>query len=423
MSVLIKNATVVNGTQQKKRDVFIDNGIFERVDTRIQRKATRVIDAHGLFLIPGLIDLHAHLRVPSEEREETIATATAAAARGGITTVVAMPNTQPCIDDESVAEWLSQQIKKEARVQVLIAGALTKGLEGRQLAPFAELQQQGCVAFTDDGTWLANGFLMRRALEYTRMLNVPVFSHCQVPELSDGLAYEGAYATQWGLPAIDRASEAIAVARDIMLAQEVGARLHILHVSTAASVDVIKALRSKQRHVTCEVTPHHLVLDVRALGGFNPCFKVNPPLGNPDDRKALQKALKKGIIDTIGTDHAPHTLRKKDMDLIHAAPGTIGLQTALPVLYTDFVAQGIISMQNVVQMFSVNPAKVLGLSNKGVIEQGRDADCVLFDCNKQWVMTEDAIVSMSRNSVFLGKQFAAAVVATFVKGKEVYSSL
>ncbi len=384
--------------------------------------ADRVMDATGLVVCPGLIDMHVHLRQPGREDKETIATGTLAAARGGFTAICCMPNTDPVNDTRSVTEFILDTAKREGAVQVYPVGAITKGLKGEELAEIGELFEAGCVALSDDGRPVMNSELMRRAMEYATMFDLPIIPHSEDLHLSgSGVVHEGLVATELGLRGIPSASEASMVARDLLLAELTGARLHIAHVSAAESVRVIREAKARGIRVSCEVTPHHFTLTEDAVRGFDTNAKMTPPLRSEADRQALLEGLRDGTIDVIATDHAPHTAQEKEQEFDLAPFGVIGLETALGLTLNTLVAPGILSLSQAIAKVTSEPARILKLQ-KGRIAEGADADLTILDPNREWSVDASGFASKSRNTPFHGWRLKGGMVATLVAGKVVWEA-
>lgn len=382
----------------------------------------RVMDAAGLVVCPGLIDMHVHLRQPGREDKETIATGTLAAARGGFTAVCCMPNTDPVNDTRSVTEFILDTAKREGAVHVYPVGAISKGVRGEELAEIGELFESGCVAVSDDGRPVMNAELMRRAMEYAGMFDLPVISHCEDLHLSSkGVVHEGIVSTELGLHGVPSASEAAMVARDILLAELTGARLHIAHVSAAESVRLIREAKARGVPVSCEATPHHFALTEEAVRGFNTNAKMNPPLRSESDRQAILAGLRDGTIDVIATDHAPHTAQEKEQEFDVAPFGVIGSETALALTLTTLVASGTLSLNQAIAKLTSEPARILKLP-KGRIAEGADADLTIFDPDREWTVDTSGFASKSRNTPFHGWRLKGGTVATIVAGKVVWEA-
>jgi len=420
MSLLIKGGQVVDpasGTNEIL-DILVDEGRIVSLGESLPRqRGDTVIDAGGLMVIPGLVDMHVHLREPGREDAETIASGAAAACRGGFTSVACMPNTEPAIDSASQVRFVQEKAKAAGYANVYVIGAITKGRKGEELSEIGELKDSGAVAISDDGTSVASSRLMRHALEYSRRFDMPVIVHCEDADLAgDGVMHEGAVSTALGLRGINRAVEEIVVARDLILAMVTGGRLHVAHVSSKGSVDLIRAARQRGVRVSAEVTPHHLTLTDEAVRDFDTRAKVNPPLRSAEDREALRHGLVEGTIDCIATDHAPHTREDKEKEFDYAAFGMIGLEQALGVIVKELVDPGIITWMQLVEKMSWHPAQCLGVP-KGTLQPGADADIAVIDPESEWVLDAAELSSRSTNTPFLGCRLKGRVIYTLVGGR------
>lgn len=377
-----------------------------------------LIEADGLLVVPGLIDAHTHLREPGFEYKETVRTGAQAALAGGFTTILCMANTKPVNDNESITRYILKQAE-DCGCAVLPVGALSCGQKGESLTEMAELKAAGCVAVSDDGVPVVDGGLMRRALEYSKIVDMPVISHAEDPAIAgSGVMNEGAVSTRLGLKGIPNASEDAMVARDISLARLTGGRLHIAHVSTRGAVELIRAAKRNGVKVTAEATPHHLALTHDAVEGYKTNAKMNPPLRAPEDVEALREGLRDGTIDCIATDHAPQSTIEKDVEFDRAANGIIGLETAFSVIY-GLVEAGVITLNQAIAAMTINPAKAFRL-DKGSLRVGAQADMTLIDLNKSWTVEAKGLKSKSKNTPWLGATLKARVVKTITGGKAVY---
>ena len=368
-----------------------------------------VIDCTGKILLPGLFDMHVHLREPGREDEETIATGSRAAVRGGFTGIVAMPNTDPPIDTGGLVRFVHTLAREQSPIPVWTSGCITKGRAGQQLADIADMHRQGAVMITDDGDPVADPYLFRRALEYARHFDLLVACHCEVPELSRGGAMnEGARSYKLGIPGIPACSEEISIARDLELARLAGARIHIQHVTTARGLDIIRRAKQDGVRVTCEVSPHHLLLNEDDITDYDTNFKMNPPLRTPADNEALLAGLLDGSIDALATDHAPHTEFEKNLDFASAPFGITGLETALPSLYERLVRPGKLPWDVLVRAFSETPRRILGIEAAS-LREGERADFVVFDPDAMTRIDVETMASKSRNTPFIGQTLAGAV--------------
>ncbi|HEY4711146.1 MAG TPA: dihydroorotase [Dehalococcoidia bacterium] len=385
------------------------------------------LDATGLVVCPGFIDLHCHLREPGFEDKETIATGTKAAAIGGFTTLCCMANTEPPLDTPTAVEWVKQKTSKDSLIAVLPIGCITKGRKGAELTDMAGLAEAGVVAFSDDGDPVASSQLMRRAMEYSRDLDLPIIDHCEDKTLSNnGIINEGQVSARLGLKGIPAAAEEVMVARDLTLAKLTRARLHIAHVSTQGSVELIRRAKEEGISVTAEVTPHHLTLTEERITSESPNkpldtnAKVNPPLRTKEDVQALIKGLKDGVIDAIATDHAPHTLANKNCGLELAAFGISGLETALGCLMS-LVHRGEISLTQLISKLTYEPAKIIGRNGElGTLKAGTPANITILDPDREWIVNSRNFASKGKNTPYNGYQFKGKVMATIVNGKIVY---
>ncbi len=383
--------------------------------------ADEYIDADGCFVTPGFIDMHVHLREPGEESKETIETGSRAAVAGGFTTIACMPNTHPVIDTVSTVKFIYLEAQRVGLAHVLPIGAVSRQRKGKELADIGDLVSAGIVGVSDDGSPVENPSLMMRALEYTKMFGIPVINHCEDVRLTnDGVMNDGFYSTKLGLRGIPSACEDVMIARDIILAEYTGGRVHIAHISTARAVDLIREAKRRGVHVTCEVTPHHLTLTDAALCDYDTRYKMNPPLRTENDKAALIEGLKDGTIDAIATDHAPHTNTDKDVEFDYAANGVIGLETALPVLYEKLCMTNTLPLDRLIELLSPAPAKILGLKTKGTLSEGADADITIWCADNEYTLDVDSFYSKARNTPFDGWNVHARVMYTLCNGRIVY---
>ena len=420
MKTLIQNAHVVDPKNRRDEilDVLITDGRIEKIGKNLLDAGAEKMEAKGCHLIPGLIDLHTHFREPGFEAKETILTGSAAAIKGGFVASVSMPNTLPACDNQGVIDLIIRKAR-EVPYHIFPTGTISKGRDGQELTEMADLKKVGIVGVTDDGDWVSDSLLMRRAMEYASMLDLLVMSHCEDKRLSaKGVMNEGLSSTKLGLLGISPVSEDTAVARDIELARLTGARLHICHVSTARSMELIRRAKEEKIKVTAEVTPHHLTLSDESIEGYNTNFKMNPPLRTDEDVRALQKGLKEGVIDCIATDHAPHTEEDKMNEFDHAPFGVIGLETALAVVLTELYHKEKWDLKQILHVMSIRPSEIIGLGPQfGGIEIGREANFALVDLNREWTVTLEELRSKSKNSCYLDKKLKGKVMATICAGK------
>ncbi len=381
------------------------------------RTADLVIDATGLLVCPGLIDVHVHLREPGNEEDETIATGAAAALAGGVTSLACMPNTRPALDTQGAAEFVMLQAQRAGKANVYPVGAVSKGREGIELAELGQLVEGGAVAFTDDGAPVASAALMRRALQYAKMFDRVIMQHCQVPELTEGgVMNEGYESMRLGLSGMPAAAEDIMVARDIRLAEITGGRLHIQHISTARSVELVREGKARGIRVTAEACPHHFTLTDECLRTFDSRFKMNPPLRTQEDVDAVIGGLIDGTIEILATDHAPHAPEKKMRELDQAPFGIVGLETLIPITVHGLIEPGHLGWPRVIEMLTVNPARLLGIA-KGTLARGADADVTLIDPDVRWTIDPEAFLSKSRNTPYGGWEARGRAHTVLVAGE------
>ncbi len=428
MITWIKGGEVIDPRSGTKRtlDIVIQKGKIERLLPPGKFNPSedidlKIIDASGMIVAPGLIDMHVHFREPGEEYKETIATGSQAAAAGGFTSVACMPNTNPVNDSRSVTDFISERARKANLVRVYPVAAISRGLRSESLTEFGDLKQAGAVAVSDDGRPVTSTELMRRAIEYARFFDLPVISHCEDLDLSNkGVMHEGTISTRLGLQGIPAASEEIMVIREILLAKLTGYPVHIAHVSTEGSVAFIKQAKEEGIPVTAETAPHYFSLDHTALTEFDTNAKMRPPLREPKDVEAIKRGLSQGVIDVIATDHAPHSPLEKDVEFDKAAFGIIGLETALS-LTLALVREGVIDLPAAIAKLSYNPASILSIKG-GIIEEGKEADITIIDLNSEYVVKEEGFESKSHNSPFIGWKMTGKAILTMVGGRIVWES-
>lgn len=422
MKQIIKNGFVVNPAKNfaGKADILINYGVIERVAENIDDYDAKVIDAEGLIVAPGLVDLHVHFREPGYEHKEDITSGSRAAVKGGVTTVLCMPNTNPPIDNAALVEYVINKGKKTGLVNVLTTACITKGQKGEELTEMAELKEAGASAFSDDGKPVSSSMIMRRALEYSKMLDMPIMSHSEDLALVDnGSMNDGYTATLLGLRGIPKSAESAAVSRDILLAEELDARLHICHVSTKNSIEAVRAAKARGARITAETAPHYFTLTDKACNGFNTNAKMNPPLRDDEDVEAIICGLCDGTIDSIATDHAPHHVDDKRVEFEKAANGIVGLETSLALGYTYLVKTGRMSLIQLIDCMSTKPAAIIG-SGRGTLNVGAPADIVLFDINNEFTVNVDEFETKGKNSPYDGWKLFGKVRRTINGGKTVY---
>lgn len=423
MKLLIKNGRVIDpasGTDETL-DILIDKGKIADIKAKIDIDKIKILDASRLVVAPGFIDMHTHLREPGQEHKETIKTGSLAAAKGGFTSILCMPNTEPVNDNRGVTEYIFSEAKKEALVNVFPVASISKGQKGAELTDMADLVDAGAVAFSDDGQPVQNNQLMRRTLEYSKLLNTLIIDHCEDKNLSQGgVMHEGYYSYLLGLKGIPASSEEIMVARDIILSGKADARLHIAHLSVKGAVNLVREAKKNKIKITTEATPHHLLLDDSYLETYDTNLKVNPPLRSKEDVQALTEAIREGTVDVIATDHAPHSPDEKDVEFDEAPFGINGLETAVSLLLDKLVNKKVISLKRFIEMISTSPAKILGFENKGKICIGADADLTILNLYKEIVVDVSKFKSKSRNNPFHDWKLKGTPAITIVGGKIVY---
>lgn len=399
-------------------DVLIEGGrVVAREASLVAPEDAFVIDVSGLVITPGLVDMHVHFRDPGREDEETILTGSIAAAHGGVTSVAAMPNTEPAIDTRS---WVEYVLERESPVNVYAIAAITMGREGKALTEMAELAEAGAVAFSDDGSPVRSATVMRRALEYSSMVGRPIVAHCEDVDLSGtGVANEGLSATKAGLRPIPAAAEEVMVARDTILARVTGARLHVAHVSTKGSVELIRRAKEDGVAVTCETCPHYFSLSDDEVRTYDTNVRVNPPLRSASDVAAVRQGLADGTIDAIASDHAPHSIEEKQVEFDAAPPGMIGVETLLPITITHLVEPGYVTLERAVELMTADPANILGI-RAGSLEVGAPADVTVFDPKLGFTVTREWFRSKSKNSPFIGREMRGRALLTIVRGEVVF---
>lgn len=419
MKLLIKNGHVIDYKCNRNEvcDVLIEDGRIAAIGKNLEAAQAEFIDATDKFVLPGLVDAHCHLREPGFEYKEDIATGTRSAAMGGFTSVACMANTNPIADNQAIISFIKNKAAQEGVVNVFPIGAITKGLKGEELAEIGELKSAGAVAISDDGKSVKSSSLMKKAMQYASMFDLTVISHSEDLDLADeGFMNEGYQSTILGLKGIPSAAEEVMVARDLILAEYTNTPVHIAHVSTELSVDLIRNAKKRGVKVTAETCPHYFTLTEEACEGFNTLAKVNPPLRTQKDVAAIIEGLKDGTLDMIATDHAPHHPDEKNVEFAIAANGFVGFETALPLTITYLVKPGHLTMEQVVEKMCVNPSKMLHL-DKGSLEVGKAADIVVVDCKEDFVVDVKKFKSKSKNSPYHGFTLSGTVVNTIVGGK------
>jgi dihydroorotase len=419
MTILVKNGRLIDPSQDidGKKDLLIKDGkILEICSAGKAPAAKKTVDASGCIVVPGLVDMHTHLREPGFEYKETIYTGTMSAVRGGITTVCCMPNTNPINDSVSITQFIIDKAAKEGACTVLPIGAITKGQKSEELTELEALLKAGCIAFSDDGRPVTHSLIMRRALEYSKIFNVPVISHCEDVELStDGVMNEGFVSTILGLKGIPKAAEEVMVARDISLCELTKGRLHVAHVSTEGSVNLIRDAKKRGVNVTAETCPHYFTLTDESLISYDTNLKVNPPIRTERDVKAIREGLRDNTIDVLATDHAPHHFDDKDREFDAAAFGISGFETAFSICL-GLVEQGVLDLKDVIRKFTIIPSNILRI-NKGTLSAGSDADVAIINIDKSYTVDSLKFISKGKNSPFHKWTLKGTVEKTIAMGK------
>ena len=418
-TLLIRNSTVIDPSRnfEGRADLLIRDGRIVAVgQVPAAEKADRTIDASGLLVTPGLIDIHVHFREPGDEEEEDVASGAAAAVAGGFTTVCCMPNTKPPLDNEGQIEFILRESERVNLAWVFPIGAITKAREGKELAELALMKQRGAVAFSDDGVGVADAAVMRKALQYCKMLDAVIMQHCEEPALSHGAMHAGLVSTTLGLPGVPAEAEQLMIARDLILNRTIACRYHVQHISTAYSVELIRVAKRAGQPVTAEVAPHHLLLTDESCRTYDTNYKMNPPLRTAADVKACIDGCIDGTIDCLATDHAPHLAEEKELEFPFAPNGILGLEPALPLYIKALVEPGHISWMKLVEMMSTAPARIAQL-DKGTLAVGADADITLINPDLRWTIDIEQFTSKSRNCPFHGWPVKGRAVMTIVGGE------
>lgn len=423
MTILIKEGRVLDPETKRDEicDVLIDGDRITRVDSGIETEAERVINAKGCYVMPGFIDLHVHFRDPGLEYKETLTTGGRAAVKGGVTTVCAMPNTKPVIDNGVKVKEVMERAKRESLTNVIQLGAVTVGQEGKELADIRGMAKNGCHAISEDGKSVMNASLYRKGMNLAKEEGLAVFAHCEdITMVEGGVMNADKKAEKLGLKGITNAVEDVIVARDILLAKETGVRLHLCHCSTKDSIKMLGLAKEEGLDVTGEVCPHHFILSTDDITKDDGNYKMNPPLRSKEDVEAIKDGLRNGTVDVIATDHAPHAEAEKNRSMKLAAFGIVGLETSAALTYTELVETGIITPMQMAEKMSWNPAKILGLHDRGSVSEGKIADVVIFDPEKEYTIDKNTFLSKGKNTPFHGRKVKGEVVCTIAGGRIVY---
>ncbi|HOC95605.1 MAG TPA: dihydroorotase [Candidatus Cloacimonadota bacterium] len=423
MTTLIKNGTAYIDGAFVKKDILIEDKLITRIEDKINEPAEKVIDAKGMHVFPGFVDIHVHLRDPGQTYKEDIVSGTRSAARGGFTSLCAMPNTDPVVDNIATVDYIQRRAKDLGSAKVYVIGAMTKKSEGLEISEMATMKSDGIVAVSDDGKCVQNAKLMLNCMRYATNFGLPLIVHAEDYNLSgSGQIHAGKIALKLGLTGIPALAEEVIISRDIMLAENTGSRLHIAHISTARSIELVREAKQLGFNITCEVTPHHLILTEDACLGFDTNTKMKPPLRTEADRQACVQALKDGIIDCIATDHAPHADFEKVREFDHAPFGVIGLETAFPALYHHLVKPGHISLERIVDALTSVPASLLDLP-PSALKIGYPADICLVDLNQETSFEPEEIASKSKNTPWLNQKLSGKVIYTILDGRITWEAI
>jgi len=416
-SLLIQNGTILDPSQpmEQRADILLRDGKVAAIGTNLG-KAEKFIDARGCLVTPGLIDIHVHFREPGDEEEETIASGAAAAVAGGFTSVCCMPNTKPPLDNEAAIEFVLRESQRVGLANVYPIGAITKGRAGKELAEIGSMHNRGAVAFSDDGVGVADASVMRKALQYARMFDTVLMQHCEEPALSGGSMHAGLMSTKLGLGGVPAEAEQLMIARDLLLNRTIGCRYHVQHISTAWSVELIRQAKATGQNVTCEVTPHHLLLTDEMCREYDTNYKMNPPLRTAGDVRACIEGVKGGTIDCLATDHAPHLAEEKELEFPYAPFGIVGLECALGLYVKALVEPGHVDLMKLIDLMSTRPAGIAKL-RKGTLRAGADADVTIIDPKRKWKIDVERFAGKSGNCPFEGWEVTGQAITTIVDGQ------
>lgn len=422
MTLLIKNGIVVDTVSktEKKQDILIENELIKEMGDCIDCQADQVIDAEGSYVLPGFVDLHVHLRDPGLTYKEDIATGTAAAAAGGFTTIVAMPNTKPVADSPEIIKYVTEKAKEVSKVNVYQVGSVTVGMAGEVMSDIEGMKAAGCIAISEDGKSVMNAQLYKEAMQVAAKNDMIVLAHCEdINMVNGGVLNADAKSESLGFKGITNAVEDVIVARDILLAKETGARLHLCHCSTVDSIEMVRLAKEAGLPVSAEVCPHHFTICSEDIPGDDANYKMNPPLRTREDLEALKEGIRQGIVEVIATDHAPHSAEEKSQSITKSPFGIVGLETALALSYTELVKSGLISMADMAAKLSYNPAKILGI-DRGVLAEGKVADLVIVNTTDEYEIDVNTFLSKGKNTPFHGRKVYGKVLATIIGGEMVY---